>query len=59
MPGLATLKPFLWLAAAAFLVGFFGVLAVSRPARAIAAIEAQPAIASGPASADWNLPRHI
>jgi len=54
------LNPFVLLAALAFLIGFFGVLAFGRPAPAAATVEAaQPAVASGPASADWNLPKHI
>lgn len=55
-------KPFLWLAAIAFLVGFVGYLALGRPAAAAAAAaQDQPyAVAtSGPASDDWNLPKHI
>lgn len=55
----AALKPFLLLALIAFALGFFGVLAFSRPTRADARVEPQPALASGPASADWNLPKHI
>lgn len=55
----AFLRPFALLAAFAFLAGFVSFLALGQPARAIAAITAQPAVASGPASAEWNLPHHI
>ena len=53
----ATLKPFVWLALFAFLVGFFGYLAAMPAGHASARPE--PELASGPASAAWNLPRHI
>jgi hypothetical protein len=56
---LAFLRPFALLAAIAFVAGFFGYLAVGQPSRAVAQIAAQPALASGPASEDWNLPHHI
>jgi len=56
----AILKPFAWLAVLAFAIGFFGVLAFHQPTRAMASnVAAEPAVASGPASADWNLPKHI
>ena len=57
----AALKPFFLLAAIAFAVGFFGVLAFGRPAPvATLAVETpQAAVTSGPASDDWNLPKHI
>ncbi|HSV01569.1 MAG TPA: hypothetical protein VLI41_00060 [Phenylobacterium sp.] len=56
----AVLKPFAWLAVIAFALGFFGVLAFDQPSRAAASkVAAEPAVASGPASADWNLPKHI
>jgi hypothetical protein len=59
----AFLRPFVILAAFAFVAGFFGYLAMGRPSQAMAAISgditAQPAAASGPASEDWNLPHHI
>jgi hypothetical protein len=53
------LRPFALLAALAFVAGFFGYLALGQPGSAAAEIAAQPAVASGPASEDWNLPRHI
>jgi len=53
------LKPLALVAALAFVAGFFGYLAVGGPSRALAQNEVQPAVASGPASADWNLPKHI
>jgi hypothetical protein len=55
------LRPFLWLALAAFLVGFAGYLTLgqgrssSAPGKAQARMEA----VSGPSSDDWNLPKHI
>jgi len=62
MPGaLSFLKPFAWLAAIAFVSGFFGYLALARPTTAVAHVDVQAAAAatSGPASAEWNLPKHI
>ena len=53
------LKPFALVAAIAFVAGFFGYLAVGGPSRAMAQDDLQPAATSGPASADWNLPKHI
>jgi hypothetical protein len=53
------LRPFAWLAAFGFLVGFFGYLAVSPPAQAVAQADHGPSLTSGPASEDWNLPHHI
>jgi hypothetical protein len=55
----AFLRPFALLAAIAFVAGFFGYLALGHPSRAVAEITAQPALTSGPASEDWNLPHHI
>ena len=59
----AFLRPFVILAAFAFVAGFFGYLAVGQPSQAMAAITgqmaAQPTATSGPASEDWNLPHHI
>ena len=40
-------------------LGFFGVLALNPPSRPIVDVASQPALTSGPASADWNLPKHI
>jgi hypothetical protein len=62
---LDALKPFAWLAAIAFLVGFVSYLALGRPAHAVAPFaEADyPAAASGeaswPTSEEWNVPKHI
>ena len=55
----AFMKPFAVLAAIAFVAGFFGYLALGGASRAVAQVELQPAATSGPASADWNLPKHI
>ena len=56
-------RPFLWLAAIAFLVGFVSTLAFGGGATAVAAAQghqnAHPAVVSGPASEDWNLPKRI
>jgi len=53
-------RPFAWLAASAFLVGFVSYLALGRPAAAAAQHAPQGAIAaSGPSSQDWNLPKRI
>ena len=57
------LRPLVLLAVVAFVVGFLGYLALGRPAlassqEAAAAVAAEPALA-GPASDDWNLPKHI
>jgi len=55
----AFLRPLALLAAVAFVAGFFGYLALGQPSRAAAEVAMQPAVTSGPASEDWNLPRHI
>ena len=54
-------RPFLWLAAIAFLVGFVSTLALGGGATAVAAGHQSnyPAAVSAPASDDWNLPKHI
>ena len=63
MPVSATfelVRPFLLLATAAFLIGFVSCLIFSGPtvsARAHPNVE--PAMASGPASNAWNLPKRI
>ena len=60
MPALfGFLKPFALVAALAFVAGFFGYLAVGGPSRAVAQVDLQPVVTSGPASAAWNLPKHI
>ncbi|HEY8573896.1 hypothetical protein [Phenylobacterium sp.] len=58
------LKPFVWLAAIAFLVGFVSYLAFGHPAQAVAQDAAgySPAVsgeASWPTSEEWNVPKHI
>ena len=55
----AMLRPLAWLAAAGFLAGFGGYLAIAKPLAADAAVEAQASMTSGPASDEWNLPKHI
>lgn len=63
----AAFRPFLWLAAVGFLVGFLSYLAFSGPAAALDArapawdAAAAPASAplSGPVSAEWNAPKRI
>ena len=54
------LRPFLWVAAFAFLAGFAGYFALGG-ATAFAASHphAQPAMVSGPSSDEWNLPKEI
>ena len=54
------LRPFLWLAPIAFLVGFVGCLALGGDATAFAKSQPHsvPAV-SAPASEDWNFPKHI
>jgi len=56
---LAILRPFAVLAAIAFVAGFFGYLALGHPSAAMAQDNIRAEAASGPASADWNLPHHI
>jgi hypothetical protein len=60
------LKPYLWLAAVGFLVGFMTYLAMGRGAAAYADTPrvsaeaiAAPVARSGPASQMWNLPKRI
>ena len=53
------LKPFAWLAFVAFLSGFLGYLALGHPGQAQARPDVQASVTSGPASDDWNLPKHI
>ena len=52
-------RPFAWLAALAFLVGFVSYLALGRPATAAAQDRLETIAASGPSSAEWNLPKKI
>lgn len=59
----AVLRPFLWLAAIAFLVGFVSYLALGRPAVAVAHVLAPEdpwqAPVSAPVSDEWNVPKRI
>jgi hypothetical protein len=56
----AILKPFAWLAVVAFVSGFLGYLALGHPSQAFAKTDdVQATTTSGPASDDWNLPKHI
>jgi hypothetical protein len=54
-------RPFLWLAAIAFLTGFVSYLAIGGGATAF--VEGQhrssPEMISAPSSDDWNLPKRI
>ena len=52
-------RPFAWLAALAFLVGFVSYLALGHPATAVAKDRLETLAASGPSSAEWNLPKKI
>jgi hypothetical protein len=53
------LRPLLLIAALAFLAGFAGYLALGPSSSAVAQTDVKPAVASGPASDDWNRPKHI
>lgn len=67
----AALRPFLWLAAIAFLVGFVSYLAFGGYAPATAHAGQEPAgwpasvsgpvapVGSAPVSDEWNTPKHI
>jgi hypothetical protein len=64
MPVSATfelVRPFLLLAAVAFMIGFVSCLVFGGPT--ITSVQAhpnvEPAVISGPASDDWNLPKRI
>ena len=53
------LRPYLWLALTAFLVGFLSYLAFGA---AQPSVNSQPPFAprvSAPAADDWNVPKHI
>ncbi|CAN7185817.1 hypothetical protein LJR219_000400 [Phenylobacterium sp. LjRoot219] len=56
---LETLKPYLWLALAAFLTGFVSYLALGRAPQSEAAAAAHAPRVSAPASDEWNLPKRI
>lgn len=57
------LKPFAWLAAIAFAVGFLSYLALGAPTQAVAMDATYPAAvsdqASWPTSDDWNVAKRI
>ncbi|WP_374469206.1 hypothetical protein [Phenylobacterium sp.] len=53
-------KPFLWMAFAAFLVGFFSYFLFNEPSPAFAQQpEAWSSSVSGPSSDEWNIVKHI
>jgi len=53
-------RPFLLLAALAFLIGFVSCLVFAGPmASAEVQPNVQPAVIAGPVSDDWNLPKRI
>jgi hypothetical protein len=54
-------RPFLWLAAIAFLTGFVSYLAIGGGATAFANSQhrSSPETISAPTSEDWNLPKRI
>jgi hypothetical protein len=52
-------RPFLWLAALAFVTGFLGDLALGHSDLAAAQVRAQPASIHAPGADAWNLPKHI
>jgi len=54
-------RPFLWLAAIAFLTGFVSYLAIGGGETAFAASQhrSSPEMISAPTSDDWNLPKRI
>ena len=64
MSATATCKifsPVIWLAAAAFMVGFVGYLALGGATEGLAGShQASPAeLVSGPALGDWNMPKRL
>jgi len=52
-------RPYLWLAALAFMVGFVSYLALGRPAAAAQALVAAPTPISFPTAEAWNIPKRI
>ena len=56
---LHALKPYLWLAAAAFLVGFLSYAGLEARPAPPQAEELSPPRVAAPMSDDWNLPKHI
>lgn len=58
----AALRPFVLLAAVAFVLGFLGYVALARSVAVTSDTAAAAALsepAASPASDDWNLPKHI
>ena len=56
------LRPYLWLAAFAFIVGFVSYIALGRPAVAEERVGWSPATSeqvSAPVSDEWNIPKRI
>jgi hypothetical protein len=57
------LRPFVLLAVIAFVLGFLGYVTlggpIAAPSNAVAAAPLTEPAAAGPASDDWNLPKHI
>jgi len=54
---LDALRPYFWLALAAFLVGVLSYAGLSAPSAS--AHPEQSTVAAAPVSGDWNLPKHI
>jgi len=54
---LDALRPYLWLALAAFLVGVLSYVGLSAPSAS--AHPEQSTAAAAPVSGEWNLPKHI
>jgi hypothetical protein len=52
-------RPVVRLGAITFVIGFVGYVAIVHPKAAVAPAASQVDSASGPASDDWNLPKHI
>ena len=53
------IKPYLWLAALAFVVGFLSYFALGRPVEAQVSKAPMRAAISAPVSDEWNVPKHI
>lgn len=56
---LEALRPWLWLALTAFLVGFLSYLAFGDAQLAVRAGSPDAPRVSAPATDDWNLPKHV
>ena len=52
-------RPVVRLGAIASVIGFVGYLAIFHPRPTVTPTASQLDAASGPASDDWNLPKHI